>query len=350
MSGNQSAASIVSDIAVAVDSGYLDEEGMRLAEELKRRAEESQGSDLTLAIALQMLRHLVRKGKECQSLTDRCRAEREREKKRKERQKKYKKQLRVFKKPAESIYKMVKSREKDVVTEIQQELADRFEKEGLRDPVSEAKKVTLWRAMQNHDVAGTLELVGVEIHQVRAWKLGQTTRPPKTPYLDRVRILCQHVGMERAFLLRVMQLYADRNIAAHNSPPDMADPANILAKKDTEGTIIELEFDWVNIRNMVEMQSHRNTRLQMTGQWTSEQFNLAQAVVDQWWALHSTSWPPGDHIRLNRYARDRIPELIRLENDKEKGKFKSKATSQEPPPEDYPSSYEQGKWDDILED
>ncbi|GJC86383.1 hypothetical protein ColLi_09221 [Colletotrichum liriopes] len=364
MSENQSAASIASDIAVAVNSGFLDEEGMRLAEELERRAEESQGNDPTLAIASQMLQHLARKGKECQTLADKCRAEHEKARKRKARQKKYKEQLRVFRKPvkrmetqpkasdsgsqnAESIYKIVKSRENLVVTEIQKELEDHLKNtKGLRDPAGKAEEMTKWRVMQNHNAAGTLKLVEEEIQQVQKWKLGQSTQPPNTPYLDRVQFLCQGVGIKRAFLLRVMQLYADRNNAAHNSPPDLTDPGNMSVKRNTAGEVVKLEIDWVKIRNMVEMQSHRNTRLQTSGQWTSKQFNFAQEIVDQWWALHSISCPPEEDICLTRYATWRISDQKkRMNNANNTG---SKATAQEPPPAEYPSSYKQGKWDDIL--
>ncbi|KAM6509239.1 hypothetical protein FSOLCH5_012240 [Fusarium solani] len=176
-------------------------------------------------------------------------------------------------------------------------------------------------------VSETLALIQPELDHIDQWRAeGENEgEAPPTPYLDRLKILCDIVGINRGHYIDLIRIADKRNTLAHSAPP-------LEDHFKTDGTI-----NWKGVRQACAKTKKLAKKHFKKGRLTDEQHGAFKGAVDTWLKAHVNGWTRHDEPQLAEGVEKAVKKASALMK-KRKEKLSSKVPD---------SPWEKGKWDDI---
>ncbi|KAJ4329103.1 hypothetical protein N0V84_000462 [Fusarium piperis] len=176
-------------------------------------------------------------------------------------------------------------------------------------------------------VSDTLALIQPELDRIEQWRAEgeKEGEAPPTPYLDRVKALCDIIGINRGHYLDLIRIADKRNTLAHSAP-------SLEDYFRTDGTI-----NWREVRKACAKTKKLAKKHFKKGKLTDEQHGAFTGAVDTWLKAHVSSWTKHDEPQLAAGVEKSISGAV------ERRKARDTKLSSKVPD----SPWEKGKWDDI---
>jgi hypothetical protein len=201
-----------------------------------------------------------------------------------------------------------------------------------------AEKHTKWNLLRGQNAAGAMANLDTEWDLVKSWAQSgeDATTAPKTPYLDRLALMCKKANIGRLTALSWIYLYNDRNEAAHRPLPNFEDFPKDGGWSNEVSANSFLYVDWQQFYEATNARLEEAQTLEADGTFTSEQATAYKSAIS-FRLANAISGPAHDGSVE--------PTALSMANA-ETAHGKAAPPSVEIAP-DFPSEYVDGKWDDI---
>ncbi|CAG9979528.1 unnamed protein product [Clonostachys byssicola] len=189
-----------------------------------------------------------------------------------------------------------------------------------------AEEHTKWNLLKGQNAESAKARLDPEWDLVKSWAQSgeDATTAPRTPYLDRLALLCTKANIPRLTALSWIYFYDDRNGAAHRPLPKFED-----CPKDG---------GWSNgLYEATNARKEEAQTLEADGTFTSEQATAYKSAIS-FRLANAISGPAHDGSVE--------PTAVSMANANDAHEQAVRRLSAEIAP-DFPSKYVEGKWDDI---
>lgn len=197
---------------------------------------------------------------------------------------------------------------------------------------------TSWTLLKGHDAESAMAKLDAEWDLVKSWAQSgeDATTAPRTPYLDRLALVCKGVNIERLTALSWIYLYNNRNLAAHRPLPDFEDFPKDGGWSNTVSDDSFLYVDWQQFYEATNARLEEAQTLEANGTFTPEQATAYKSAIS--FRLANVISGPAHDGSVE-------PTELSMANAKTAhGKAVRPKVEIAP---DFPSEYVDGKWDDI---
>lgn len=182
----------------------------------------------------------------------------------------------------------------------------------------EADNIEHFRACETRANA-TLGRLKAEVTLVQEWssKGKDTSCAPQTPYLDRIKILCDEIPISRPRYLNSLNLYSQRNKAVHTTLPQFQD------HRAKDGSIF-----WSQVKAECDKAKNAAVMLQKEEGISKSQLHVITDSIDGWLSCFVSGWEPNGSPKLTAHGRNEDCEGRKkpsLENTEKTAEEKEKA-------------------------